>query len=248
MRQVRVDTSLGLGVEGAAREARYDALREMATGAGIRVILLAHHRRDQAETVLLRLLRGAGVHGMAAMRPDSVRGGLRLLRPWLGVDREQIVTLIGEFAQGTGWRPVEDPSNTDPGYARGALRGTLAPALRAHWPAWEQTLVRHARQAADVAGILDEVAQTDLAGLECDPADASFSLLLWRALSAPRQALVIRHWLAIQGARMPGERRLDDLLRQLRCLHALGHDRNLVWRHGALELRCVRGRVSASSR
>ena len=245
LRYVRVATDLGLGVEGAAREARYDALREMAADVRISVILLAHHRRDQAETVLLRLLRGAGVHGMAAMRPDSVRGGLRLLRPWLDVDREQIAKLIDRFAQVTDWLPVEDASNTDPGYARGALRSTLAPALRAHWPAWEQTLTRHARQAADVAGILGEVAAGDLESLDCDPNDASFSLLRWRALSAPRQALVIRHWLAGQGARMPGERRLDDLLRQLRNLHALGHDRNLVWRHGALEVRCLRGRVVA---
>ena len=182
---------------------------------------------------------------MAAMRPDSVRGELRLLRPWLDIDRDQIVTLINEYARNTRWRAVEDPSNTDPGHARGALRSALAPALRAHWPAWEQTLARHARQAADVAGILGEVAAGDLESLDCDPNDASFSLLRWRALSAPRQALVIRHWLAGQGARMPGERRLDDLLRQLRNLHALGHDRNLVWRHDALEVRCLRGRVVA---
>ena len=247
-RAVRVDTSLGLGIEGSAREARYDALRDMAADAGIGVILLAHHRRDQAETVLLRLLRGAGIHGMAAMAPDSVRAGLRLLRPWLDVDREQIVGLIGEFSRATGWCPVEDPSNTDPGFARGALRSALAPGLRTHWPAWEQILARHARQAAEVSGILDEVAAADLARLEYDPSDGSFSLSAWRALSEPRQALVIRHWLAVHGARMPGERRLEDLLRQLRGLHALGHDRNLLWHHGPHEVRCVRGRISVLSR
>ena len=248
MRHVRVDCALGLGVEGAAREARYEALSEMAAETGIDVILLAHHRRDQAETVLLRLLRGTGVDGMSAMRPDTMRGGLRLLRPWLEVDREQIVGLIGKFTGATGWSPVEDPSNTDPGYARGALRSALAPGLRAHWPAWEQTLVRHARQAADVAAILAEVAAHDLAALQCDPVDGSFSLGAWRGLSEPRQALAMRRWLASQGARMPGERRLNELLRQLRGLHALGRDRNLVWRHGPLEVRCVRGRIVASSR
>ena len=247
-RHVRVDTALGLGVEGAAREARYEALGEMAAATGIDVILLAHHRRDQAETVLLRLLRGTGVDGMSAMRPDTVRGGLRLLRPWLEVDRDQLAGLIGEFTNATGWGPVDDPSNTDPGYARGALRSAIAPGLRAHWPAWEQALVRHARQAGDVAAILDAVAAQDLAALQCDPVDGSFSLRAWRALSEPRQALAMRRWLASQGARMPGERRLNELLRQLRGLHALGHDRNLVWRHGALEVRCVRGRIVASSR
>ena len=248
VRHVRVDTALGLGVEGAAREARYEALREMAGEAGLSVILLAHHRRDQAETVLLRLLRGTGVDGMSAMRPDTLRGGLRLLRPWLDIDREKLAGLIGEFTAATGWSPVDDPSNTDPGYARGALRTSLAPGLRAYWPAWEQALARHARQAADVTAILDEVAVQDLAALQNDSADGSFSLPAWRELSEPRQALAIRRWLAKQGARMPGERRLNELLRQLRGLHALGHDRNLVWRHDTLEVRCERGRVIVSSR
>jgi tRNA(Ile)-lysidine synthase len=71
-------------------------------------------------------------------------------------------------------------------------------------------------------------------------------LLHWRALSPARQAVVLRHWLQEQGVAMPGERRLADLLRQLRQLHALGHDRELLWQHGAVAVRCKQGRVMLS--
>ena len=75
----------------------------------------------------------------------------------------------------------------------------------------------------------------------------SFSLLAWRALSAARQALVVRHWLQGQGVAMPGDRRLAELLRQLRQVHALGHDRELLWQHGSMTVRCKQGRVVLSS-
>jgi len=206
-------------------------------------LLLAHHRQDQAETVLLRLLRGAGVQGLAAMQADTERQGLRMLRPFLDIDRADLLALMASFTQQTGWVPIQDPSNTDPKYARGAFRSGLIPVLQAHWPAWQQTLTRHARQAAETIEILDEVAASDLAGLDLDPSNQSFSLKRWRELSQPRQALVLRYWLQQQGVAMPGDRRLADLLRQLRQLHALGHDRDLLWQHGQTELRCRQGRV-----
>ena len=95
--------------------------------------------------------------------------------------------------------------------------------------------------------MLTEVAAADLESLELDPQDRSFSLLRWRALSHARQVLVLRHWLQMQDVAMPGERRLADLLRQLRQLHALGHDRELLWQHGAVAVRCKQGRVLLSS-
>lgn len=240
---VEVAQDSGLGIEGAARESRYTALIAMAEKQQSRALLLAHHRQDQAETVLLRLLRGAGVQGLAAMQADTERKGLRMLRPFLDIDRDDLLAYVASFTQQTGWSPVQDPSNTDSKYARGALRSGLIPVLQAHWPAWQQTLTRHARQAAETVEILDEVAASDLAGLDPDPLDLSFSLKLWRELSHARQALVLRYWLQRQGIAMPGDRRLADLLRQLRQLHALGHDRDLLWQHGQIALRCRQGRV-----
>ena len=240
---VKVAQDSGLGVEGAARESRYAALFAMARQHQSQALLLGHHRQDQAETVLLRLLRGAGVQGLAAMQVETERQGLRLLRPFLDIERVHLLDFVAAFTQQTGWLPIQDPSNTDPKYARGALRSTLIPVLKAHWPAWQQTLTRHARQAAETVEILDEVAASDLAGMDLDSTDQSFSLKRWRDLSQPRQALVLRYWLQGQGVAMPGDRRLADLLRQLRQLHALGHDRDLLWQHGQIALRCRQGRV-----
>src|SRR3546814_10293845 len=87
-RRVRVDLAGGDGIESAARDARYRAFNELAAQAGVQHILLAQHRNDQAETVLLRLLRGAGPTGLAAMAPITQRGGLPFLSPWLENDRK----------------------------------------------------------------------------------------------------------------------------------------------------------------
>ena len=247
VRHVQVDLSAGLGIEGAARDARYVALAQLCDEHGVAGLLLAHHLQDQAETVLLRLLRGTGVAGLAAMQADGQRNGMRLLRPWLEVDRAELLAVAHAYQQRTGWAAVQDPSNTDPKYARGALRSALAPVLNTYWPAWRQTLVRHAKQAGEANEVLAEVAALDLAALDVKQEDQSFSLLAWRELSAARQALVVRHWLQKQGVAMPGERRLAELLRQLRQLHALGHDRELLWQHGSVAVRCQRGRVVLSS-
>lgn len=247
VRHVQVDLAAGLGVEGAARDARYTALAQLCLEHDVAALLLAHHRQDQAETVLLRLLRGTGVSGLAAMRAEAQRGGMRLLRPWLEVERAELLAVAQAYEQRTGWAAVQDPSNTDPKYARGALRSALAPVLNTHWPAWCQTLVRHAKQASEANEVLAEVAALDLAALDVKPEDQSFSLLAWRSLSVARQALVVRYWLQKQGVAMPGERRLADLLRQLRQLHALGHDRELLWQHGSVAVRCKQGRVVLSS-
>lgn len=247
VRHVKVDLALGLGTEASAREARYQALATLAQEHQVAALLLAHHQQDQAETVLLRLLRGTGVLGLSAMHDDVERQGMRLLRPWLDIERAELVAIAKQFADRTGWQAVQDPSNNDPQFKRGAFRTELVPVLEKHWPAWRQTLARHARQAAEVTEILDEVAALDWLTLEPNTSDLSFSLKAWRALSPARQALVLRYWLEQQQVAMPGERRLADLMRQLRQLHALGHDRELMWQHGSHTVRCLRGRISLSS-
>ncbi|CAM4059233.1 tRNA lysidine(34) synthetase TilS [Bordetella bronchialis] len=245
---VQVPTDAGTGIEAAARQARYAALAGAAGALGVRHILLAHHRDDQAETVLLRLLRGAGPAGLAAMSPRTERDGLVYLRPWLDVPRDVIRAEAAAYAAREGWAPVQDPSNADARYTRAALRNLLVPALNARWPGWQAIVARHARLAEEAAQILDEVASQDLAALEPSETGDSFSLARWRQLSPPRQAQVLRYWLGRQGARMPTEARLAELLKQLRQLHSLGHDRQLVWNHARHTVRCVRGRVSVGLR
>ncbi|WP_370540038.1 tRNA lysidine(34) synthetase TilS [Achromobacter sp. ACM01] len=241
--RVEVAQAAGKGIEAAARDARYAALAQLAREQGVTHILLAHHRNDQAETVLLRLLRGTGLVGMAAMAPLSRRDGLVYLRPWLEIGREAILHAADEVAQASGWSPVQDPTNTDPHYTRAALRELLAPALDARWPGWRAIVARHARHMGEAAEILDEVAREDFAALDPSDDGASFSLQAWRGLSEARQAHVLRHWLERNGARMPTDGRMRDLLRQLRGLHSLGHDRQLRVEQAGHVIRCHRGRV-----
>ncbi len=241
--RVEVDAAGGKGIEAAARDARYAALARLAHEEGIGLVLLAHHRNDQAETVLLRLLRGTGLAGMAAMAPLTSRDGLAYLRPWLEQDRETILQAARQFADASGWQPVQDPTNADPRYTRAALRELLAPALDARWPGWRGIVARHARHMAEAGEILDEVAREDFAALEPDVDGVSFSLAAWRRLSPARQVHVLRHWLERNGARMPTEARMNDLLRQLRGLHSLGHDRQLRVEQAGHVVRCHRGRV-----
>ncbi len=254
---VSVALSGGDGIESAARDARYRGLAQLARQTGVRHILLAHHRGDQAETVLLRLLRGAGPTGLAAMAPVSYRDGLDdegaregdasqglcYMRPWLDMDRSLLLAQADAFAAISGWSPVQDPTNADDRYTRAAVRRRLAPELNQRWPGWQASLARHARQSAEIAGILEEVAEQDFATLDPDPDGGGFSLAAWRRLSPARQALVLRHWLALAGLRMPTDARLRDWLRQLRGLHALGHDRQMRVKHGSAWIRCVKGRV-----
>jgi len=241
--QARVETASGLGIEAAARDARYAALAELAARHGVGCILLAHHQGDQAETVLLRLLRGTGLEGMAAMAPRMPRDGIVYLRPWLAQERAAILAAAAAFAARHDWRPVQDPTNADPRYTRAAVRELLAPVLDARWPGWRARLASHARHMSEAASILDEVARADLAALEPSADLRSFALAPWRALPPARQAHVLRHWLRSQGAAMPTEARLADLLRQLRQLHSLGHDRQMRVVHARHVVRCERGRV-----
>ncbi|WP_419144802.1 tRNA lysidine(34) synthetase TilS [Achromobacter deleyi] len=241
--RVQVEQAAGKGIEAAARDARYAALAQLAREQGIGHVLLAHHRNDQAETVLLRLLRGTGLAGMAAMAPSSRRDGVVYLRPWLEQDRATILRAADAVEAACGWRAVQDPTNADPRYTRAALRELLAPALDARWPGWRGIVARHARHMAQAAEILDEVAREDFAALEPSPDGASFSLQAWRGLSPARQAQVLRYWLESNGARMPTDARMADLLRQLRGLHSLGHDRQLRVEQAGHVIRCHRGRV-----
>lgn len=241
--RVQVAQAAGKGVEAAARDARYAALAQMAHDHGATLVLLAHHRNDQAETVLLRLLRGTGLAGMAAMVPISHRDGITYLRPWLTQDRATILEAADAVEAACGWRAVQDPTNADPHYTRAALRELLAPVLDKRWPGWRAIVARHAGHMAEAAQILDEVAHEDFARLEPSPDGVSFSLRAWRELSPARQSQVLRHWLAHNGARMPTDARLRDLLRQLRQLHSLGHDRQLRVEQAGHVIRCHRGRV-----
>jgi tRNA(Ile)-lysidine synthase len=113
----------GPGLQAAARAARYELLANGCAAAGIGVLMTAHHRDDQAETLLMRLARGSGSTGLAGIRPCRDLGqGVMLVRPLLGVPR----AMLADIAAASGWALVDDPSNRDPAYARTAARALLA--------------------------------------------------------------------------------------------------------------------------
>jgi len=235
------------GMESAARDARYQGLAELARFVGLQHVLLAHHQDDQAETVLMRLLRGTGTTGLGAMAPRMQRDQLHYWRPWLEQPRALILQASDAFSAATGWHAVQDPTNINPDYTRGAVRDLLTPVLDARWPGWQSRLQRQAQLSRETQEVLDSVASQDWLTLEPDETGRSFSLVAWRRLEPARQSLVLRYWLQEQGAGLPTQARLAELLKQLRGLHARGHDRNLMWKHGQNLVRCVRGRVQIES-
>src|SRR5690625_1722659 len=244
---VKVMQNTGKGIEAAARDARYQGFSDLAQALDISLLLLAHHQDDQAETVLLRLLRGSGPQGLVAMRSQYTRDGVTYLRPWLAIPRVSIWTLMQRFTMASGWRPVYDPTNYQERYTRSAVRERLVPALDQRWPGGQRNLARHARVAQQTSKVLDEVAQADFASLAPSADKRSFALVSWRELSPARQANVIRYWLRVHGLQAPTEARLAELMRQLRGLHALGHDRQMRLRHMDHWIYCKRGRVGLTS-
>ena len=241
--RVEVERQSGLGEEAAARVARYQAYRQYCEAHGIDDFILAHHLNDQAETLLLRLLRGTGVKGMGGMLETHHYGGVAYHRPWLGVEREVITEAAAVFTELSGFDMVQDPSNLDLRYKRAAVRRLLIPGLDQAWPQWKQNLNRHARHMLDAQALLDELAAEDLQSLDLLDGARDFCLASWRELSERRQANTLRYWLTLHDIPMPTERRLRDWLRQLREVHQLGYDRGLRLQHQRCLIVVERGRV-----
>lgn len=236
-RRVTVLQGEGTGIEAAARTARYAALHDMCREHGASCLLLAHHADDQAETVLLQLLRGSGlpgVAGMAAEVPDALTG-VPLLRPWLGVTRAS----LGAYAQTHALAWIEDSSNQDVRYLRNALRHDVLPAVARHVPGYRDTLARFARHAQQAQGLLDELAAQDLQKLYAPP-DNVLSQRALCQLSDARIGNVLRYWLRQQGMRTISEARLADWVRQIR---SAGRDARLTLAHEGGTLRLYRERL-----
>lgn len=148
------------GIEQAARQARYTALQALCQQKDITMLLAAHHQDDQAETLLLQLIRGAGVAGLAAMPAKILLADKRteLIRPLLSLSRQQ----LAEYAQCHHLPYIDDESNHDQRYARNAIRHEILPKLEKIRAGCRAALARTATVLAEAQTILDEVAQADL--------------------------------------------------------------------------------------
>lgn len=227
--RINVGDSPG-NMEARARELRYEALAGcMQTGD---VLLTAHHRDDQAETVLLQLLRGAGPGGLAAMPDLRPFGPGWLARPLLGYGRDQIAAYVS--GQRLAW--VEDESNLRPEQDRNYLRHAVMPVIWQRWPSASTVLQRAAKLQADAASILGDMSTQDLRQAR----GGSDSVLLVPALknlSRARLRNLLRSWIRDHGHPVPPLKVMDEIIMEL--LQS-GPDSSPCVRWGRTEIRKYR--------
>lgn len=197
----------GGGLEAAAREARYAAIREIMHDNDH--VLSAHHEQDQAETLMLNLLRGSGPAGLAGIAAIQPYGAGLLVRPMLGVPREDIEAYAAEH--GLSW--IEDPSNDDVRFDRNYLRREILPRLRLRWPAATARLRRSAELLAEAAELQTNLAELDLATAGDDPSRLAISAL--GRLSPMRQRNLLRHAIRCSGLPPPPSTRLYQAVDEL---------------------------------
>ncbi|MDB6084182.1 MAG: tRNA(Ile)-lysidine synthase [Gammaproteobacteria bacterium] len=209
---VVVDPSGGVSIEAAARDARYAGIAgQLAAGE---CLLTAHHAEDQAETVLLQLLRGAGVKGLSAMPTCRAWCGGWHLRPLLAVTQQEL-RRYGERAGVPGVPP--DPMNLDLRFDRVYLREQVWPLIESRWPGAAVALSRTACHVADAQALLDRSAVLALPKL----ADGdTLSVTGLRALTAAEQRNAVRYWIASRDVAPPSSARLNEALRQIMAADA----------------------------
>lgn len=206
--RVELRPAAGESIEAVARTARYEALRRLALDCGADAVLLAHHRRDQAETLLLQALRGAGVAGLAAMPGSIERDGLTWARPWLAQPR----AAIEAYVHAHRLRCIDDDSNTDPRFARNRLRLAVWPALSKAFPQAEATLADAAAWAQQASACAADLAALDLAG--CAEGRV-LELAAWQRLPPYRASNALRAWLRKSSGQSPSAAEVERLMREL---------------------------------
>lgn len=223
----------GESVEAWARRARYAALREMAVAHDASLVLLAHHRQDQAETFLLQALRGAGVSGLAAMPRIVEREGLTWARPWLACPSASVAAYARHFHL----RHVEDDTNADRRFARNRLRRDIWPALSTAFAQADAALAASAVWAGEARSCAADLAAIDLARLTDEH---GLDLAAWAALTRARRSNVLRAWLVAQTGAAPSAVIVQRLLAEL------GASAPARWSVGKHSLQRYRGRLTCT--
>jgi len=252
LKVVKVSVGRGDSLEAAARAARYSVFAQQDAD----FVALAHHLDDQAETLLLQLLRGAGVRGLSAMPVLREAGGGRrkagqqpqsvprltphpslltpsILRPLLDISRDEIETYA--WKRKLEW--IEDESNSDIYFDRNFLRHEVLPRLARRYPSYRTTLARAGRNLAESAQLLDELAEIDLADME---SGEGVPVALLRRLGTARAKNALRHYLRKSGVMAPSAVRLEECVRQAL---STWHDARIVIDLGDHELRYFSGKL-----
>jgi tRNA(Ile)-lysidine synthase len=225
---VNIARDSGLGIEATAREARYAVFKKQDAD----FIAFAHHADDQAETLLLQLLRGAGVKGASAM-PMLSDGKPAMARPLLAVTRSE----LEHYAAQRGLKWITDESNADIRYDRNYVRHAVMPLIEKRFPAYRTTLGRAAQHFAEASQLLDELAALDAKdAMQGDVLSQSAII----KLSEVRAKNLLRFFLAQHRIAMPQATRLDELVRQLQTC---GPDAEVSAALGEYEVRAWRGNI-----
>lgn len=205
---VEVERSSGFGLEASARRARFSAMQ--AAIFHREIVAFAHHRDDQAETVLLKLLRGAGPEGLSAMRTLRPFGGGHAWRPLLNTSR----TTLRSYAEQVGLDWISDPSNADTLIDRNYLRMDVLPKIRKRWPEADASITQSADWVRAAADFIDEQSDLALARVQgLDPNTLRFRP--WLALPDALRDPVLRRWLRAIGLPEPNRYQVGELVRQL---------------------------------
>jgi tRNA(Ile)-lysidine synthase len=236
--EVKIDPRDPEGPEAAARAARHAAFRSVMKPGD--VLATAHHQDDQAETVLLRMMRGTGVAGLAAMRELTPFPPGTMWRPLLRESRASLKA----YAERHNLAWVEDPHNLDPRYSRSFLRAEIFPRLTQRWPAAVEQLARTAEHCADAVKLLDELAAREFRACAV-PAKAgarhpALSVQKLLKLAPTRRNNVLRYWATAGGFELPG---FDALSRLEREVLRARPDREPLLAWGSCELRRFRDSI-----
>jgi tRNA(Ile)-lysidine synthase len=233
---IRADARSGPGEspEEVARKVRYQAIESLLSPGDS--VLTAQHEDDQAETLMLQLLRGAGLSGLSAMPEIAEFGRGRIVRPLLDVSRNEIC----RYARHHRLSWIEDPSNGDPRFDRNFLRLEVIPLLKARWPAAARSLARSARHCANAQRQLVDLS-SDLFASALLP-DQSLSVGRLQQFREADQRLIVREWLRQLGYRMPTSRTLERIVREAIPAPS-GRNPVIAWREG--QIRRYRDRLMA---
>ncbi len=212
--RVNAKAASGESPEEAARNARYAALKSLINAGD--VLLLAQHREDQLETVLLQLFRGSGLPGLSGMPERQAFGSGVMLRPLLNTPKQAIC----DYATTHQLSWVEDPSNQSNDYDRNFLRNAVVPLLKQRWPAIDKTVSRSAKHCADAQLLVEEVAD-ELFNTVFNPADQTLCISRLTEHHSHPQQLIIRHWFRRLGLKMPAQAQVERILNEV--VAAAGH-------------------------
>jgi len=208
VRRVQVDTGHRESIEANARTARYEAIAQIV--APNDVVLTAQHADDQAETVLLQLLRGAGVAGLAAMPAVTRLGQAWLVRPLLSYTRDELY----DYARKMDLHWIEDSSNADTRFDRNFIRHKIMPVLQQRWPSVSHIFSRVARHQAEADELVQILAKKDRQKCKGKKSE-QLSLPVLSSLSIARQHNVVRFWIKTLGLQLPSTAQLQQIFTKL---------------------------------